>query len=262
MIVEIFISYLLIHYNNFSMNNDKNFSLKFSIILIEPLYEGNIGSVARVMKNFGFENLILVNPCKIGMEAIKMAKHGIDILQNAKTLNNFDELRENFDFLIGTSAKVAGDKNFVRTPLNPSQLIEILEKRKDENFSIGVVFGREDRGLKNEEIEKCDFLLNIPTLNEYSLNLSHAVAIIAYELSKLFFKERKLRKLESATKLEKEILLEKFSELVTNVGLRDFRKRLAIKTFKEVISRGLISGRECATLTGIFRKANEKIKNN
>lgn len=236
--------------------------MDFSIILIDPLYEGNVGSVARVMKDFGFENLILVNPCKIGMEAIKMAKHGIDVLQNAKTFNNFDELKENFNFLIGTSAKVGGDKNFVRTPLTPTQLIEILEKRKDENFSIGIVFGREDRGLRNEEIEKCDFLLNIPTSCEYSLNLSHSVAIIVYELSKLFFRRIKLRKLENANKLEKEILLKKFSEMVTNTDLRDFRKKLSIKTFKEVISRGFISGRECATLTGVFRKANEKMVKN
>jgi len=236
----------------------------FSIILIEPLYEGNVGSVARVMKDFGFENLILVNPCKIGMDAIKMAKHGIDILQNAKTFSNFEELKENFNFLIATSAKVAGDKNFLRTPISPQQLTDFLEKRASENFSIGIVFGREDKGLKNEEIEKCDLLLNIPTVKEYSLNLSHSVAVIVYELSKLSYlypgNKKKLRKLENANKLEKEILLKKFSELVNNAGLQGFRKKLANKTFKEVISRSFISGRECATLTGVFRKSSEKIK--
>lgn len=237
-------------------------AIHFSIILVEPLYEGNIGSVARVMKDFGFEDLVLIkSENKIGIEAIKMAKHGMDVLQNARTFNNFEELKKNFNFLIGTSAKVAGDKNFLRVPITPSQLNEFLKKRASENFSIGIVFGREDHGLTNEEIEKCDMLLNIPTKGQLPLNLSHSVAIILYELSKLTFenKNEELRKLKNANKIEKEILLKKFSELVQKTGLRDFREKLSNKTFKEVISRSFISGRECTTLIGVFRKACEKI---
>jgi TrmH family RNA methyltransferase len=234
--------------------------VEYSIILVEPKYEGNIGSVARVMKNFGFRELILVKPPKLGKDARKMAAHAQDILQRAKIFKNFDDLKkEKFDFLIATSAVIASDRNTLRTPVLPKQLGNSLTLKKGK---IGLVFGREDYGLRNEEIKSCDILVTIPTSKEYpTLNVTQACCILLYELSNL---ERELkgkkRKFREANLVEKKILLEKFNALVDVIYKYEPRRRLAKKTFRTLIGRAFISGRESSTLTGIFRKAEEKIK--
>ncbi|OQX22378.1 MAG: hypothetical protein BWK75_00855 [Candidatus Altiarchaeales archaeon A3] len=230
----------------------------FSVILVEPIYGGNIGSVARVMMNFGFKNLVIVNPPLTGIEAMKFAAHAKEIVQNAKIYKSFDEMAENFDVLIGTSAKIAGDKNFIRTPIYSAKIGDAIKV----TGRIGLVFGRENCGLLDKEIEKCDVLVTIPTDKNYeSLNLSHSVAIILYEL----IREKNLRrinlkKMKLADKTEKDVMLEKFTGLVNVFALGDFRTRLITKTFKIVTGRAFISGRECNTLTGVFRRSYELIE--
>lgn len=236
----------------------------YSIILVEPKYEGNIGSVARVMKNFGFSDLILVNPQvkKIGKEARKMATHAQDILKNAKIISKFSEVTEKFDFLVGTTAIVGTDRNPLRTPITAEKLKNSLKVKG----KIALVFGREDYGLFNEEIQECDLLVTIPANEEFpTLSLPQSVGILLYELSKLKFlskKRNEMKKFMEANLLEKKILLEKFSSLVDSVypkNEHDFKKKIAKKTFKTLIGRAFISGREAFTLTGIFRRAKEKM---
>ncbi len=231
----------------------------FSVILVEPRYEGNVGSVARVMKNFGFSELILVNPHKLGKEARAMAMHGRDVLENAKISDGFEKLKEEFDFLIATTAIIATDRNPMRTPVFPENLKNSIAL----DGRIGLVFGREDYGLYNEEIEMCDLLVSIPANSEYpTLNLSHSVAILLYEISKLEMekKPRKLKKFRKVNLVEKRILLEKFDSFVESVHNRKQDAKLAKKTFRQLIGRAFISGRESFTLIGLFRKARNRIK--
>ncbi len=231
----------------------------FSVILLEPKYQGNIGAVARAMKNFGFKNLILINPPEIGGEARAMSMHGRDVLENATCLNSFNELKERFDFLVATTAITAGDRNALRSPILPGQ----LETALDLDGNIGLVFGREDYGLFNKEILMCDLLVSIPTSAEYpTLSLSHSVAIILYEISKLdkIKIKKKERKFREANRKEKEILLEKFDDLVDTLYENDFKCRLAKKTFRTLMGRAFISGRESFTLIGVFRRANDRIR--
>ncbi|HDN83116.1 MAG TPA: RNA methyltransferase [Candidatus Altiarchaeales archaeon] len=233
----------------------------FAVVLVEPKYEGNIGYVARVMKNFGFSRLILINPFpKLGDEAFSRAMHGFDILERAEILESLEEVKEEFDFLIGTTAITASDRNPWRTPIFP----EMLKKSLSNEGKKALIFGREDHGLLNEEIEKCDLLVTIPASEEYpTLNLSHSVAIILYELSKHLHEEklRKLKKFREAGKIEKDVLLRMFNNMVDQLIENDFESKLAKKTFKELIGRAFISGRETFTLIGVFRKACEKLKN-
>ncbi len=234
---------------------------EFSVVLIEPKYEGNIGSVARVMKNFGFNELVLVNPSDIGKEARAMAMHGIDVLENAKILKYFDELKDKFDFLIATSAIIASDRNFIRTPILPEELKNAIGK----DGKIGLVFGREDYGLLNDEISLCDMLVSIPANPEYpTLNISQSVAIILYEISKFEINQKimNLKKFKTADKTEKEILLKKFDELADLAYEEGFHNRISKKAFRQIIGRAFISGREAFTLTGVFRKSAEKIRKN
>ncbi|PKP58313.1 MAG: rRNA methyltransferase, partial [Candidatus Altiarchaeales archaeon HGW-Altiarchaeales-1] len=200
----------------------------FSVILVEPIYGGNIGSVARVMMNFGFKNLVMVNPPLTGIDAMKFAVHAKEIVQNAKIFKSFDEMAENFDLLIGTSAEIAGGKNFIRTPISSAKIGNVV----NADGNIGLVFGREDFGLSDKEIEKCDILVTIPTDKTYkSLNLSHSVAVILYELVReKNLRGANLKKMKLANKTERDVMLEKFTELVSVFELGDFRTRLIRKT--------------------------------
>lgn len=219
------------------------------VILVEPQSAGNIGSVARVMKNFGASNLLLVRP-KANHQSItarKMAMHGSDILAQAKKISWDDVL--DYDVVIATTAKIGSDYNIPRTPITPKQAagkIASIRKRK-----IALVLGREDRGLLSAEIKDCDFLVTIPTAKYSTLNLSQAAAIILYELHA--FKTKEFFTPISAK--EKEVL----NGLITNViASLDFatkeKRETQRRVWKRVIGKSLLTRREAFALLGFFRK--------
>ncbi len=223
------------------------------VVLVEPEGPGNIGSVARVMKNFGFRNLVLVNPCEINLETRKYAMHAWDIVENAIILNSFDEIFSlDTDFFVGTTAKVYTDNNTTRAAITPR---ELASKAKDT--SLAFIFGRESSGLKNEELRRCDLVLNIPTSEEYrAMNLSHSVAIVLYEI---FLTRREIRE-PSQNRREVERLLSAFQELafLPDLGLRNPEN--AVKMFRNVISRALIKGREAQGILVVLNRALELIE--
>jgi len=186
-----------------------------------------------------------------------MSMHALDILVKAKKIKNFNEIKEHVDFLVGTSAITGGNKNFIRRPLSPVQLANAV-RSKDK---IGLIFGREDYGLFNEELEKCDLLVTIPTNAQYpTLNLSHSVAIILYEISKLMQGKIKTKKIEYIKNIEKDVLMKKYSDLVDCLELGEFKSRVSKRTFMQILGRSFISRKEAFTLIGTFSKLQEKIK--
>ncbi|MBS3108209.1 RNA methyltransferase [Candidatus Woesearchaeota archaeon] len=120
------------------------------IVFLEPENAQNVGSVCRAMKNFGFKNLVLVNPkCDHkSLDAIKLAKHAGDILKKAKIMKNIDEIIKKYDTLVATSAIVGSDFNIPRSPLKPEEFADLAKGKK----SIALVLGRESEGMSNEEI--------------------------------------------------------------------------------------------------------------
>lgn len=232
---------------------------EFSVVLVEPLYGGNIGSVARLIMNFGLKDLVLVNPPKLESEARMMAVHAKDLMENARIVSDFSKLRDDYDYLVAMTAVVATDSNSTRTPIAPEELAAAF----DTDAKVALVFGREDHGLSNEEIKMCDLIVTIPTHHGYrSMNLSHSVAVVLYELTRQRMKAQAagLKKMRKVDKLEKDILLQKYDELTEIVIPHDYERRIARKTFRNVIGRSFISGREACTLTGLFRKSAIRIK--
>ncbi|MDY6939465.1 MAG: RNA methyltransferase [Cyanobacteriota bacterium] len=147
------------------------------IVLVEPEGPLNVGSVARVMKNMGLGQLVLVNPqCDwCGFEAKKMAVHAIDILQGAQVVETLPEA------LHGTQRTIATTGRDLALPTH-------LERpRTALRWLLGIpsalVFGAEYRGLSNEELKYAQRFVRIPSTEEYpSLNLAQAVTVCAYEL--------------------------------------------------------------------------------
>ncbi|NPV49819.1 MAG: RNA methyltransferase [Candidatus Methanofastidiosum sp.] len=226
----------------------------FYIIFVEPETPGNIGSVARVMKNFGFYNLILVNPVAIDDEAYKLAVHAEDILRTAVTVPSLEEALKHVDVSVATSANTGGGVLRNYTP------VESLAKKLPSDFKVGIVLGRESSGLRNEEVEMCDTMTTIPTDKKYpTMNVSHALSIILYEI----FKSKcsiKTNPLEGKEIIEKDLLIEDFKKILAHIEEREYRRDNALTVFKHVLARGFNTQREVYTLKGIFRRIILKLE--
>jgi TrmH family RNA methyltransferase len=174
----------------------KNWKDNVYFILVEPREQGNIGAAARAIKNMDFKNLCLVKPpSHMTDEAKWFAHNAMDILESSKTFASVKAAVRDKHFVVGTSRR-RGRRRGVFIPIEQgtNQLFKIAQ-----NSKIAVLFGREDRGLFNEEVEECGFLMTIPASRKQpSLNLAQAVLIIAYELLKAGMSEMKGKR-ESGT---------------------------------------------------------------
>ncbi|MFB0560618.1 MAG: RNA methyltransferase [Candidatus Lokiarchaeia archaeon] len=225
--------------------------LKIKVIILEPENAGNIGAIARAMKNFALEELIIVNPKFENMfEAEVRAMHGTDVLKNMKIVKNFDKAISDVDFIVGTTAKTGMNYNVLRTAMAPELLVE---KLVNLDGKIALLFGRESSGLSNEELEKADIVVTIPASSYSTLNISHAASIIFYEIYKNQAYKKKGAP-RASSKKEKEKALEYFRLILKDIRYSSFKYRIAERVFHNVISRAFISGREIHTLIGVLRR--------
>lgn len=150
------------------------------IVLINTSHPGNIGAAARAMKNMGLSRLYLVGPKQYPDEkAIWRAASAVDILDQAVVCESLEEAIAGCHLVVGTSAR---DRSIPWPIMNPRQTAESILK-EPENHEVAILFGREDRGLTNEELQRCNFHVQIPANEAYSsLNLGAAVQVICYEL--------------------------------------------------------------------------------
>ena len=206
------------------------------VILIEPEIQGNIGAIARAMKNFALKNLILINPkCNhLNNESKRRAKHAQDILKKTK-VKPFSYLKQ-FDYLIGTTAKIGRDYNIPRIPITPEQLsqkLSTIKNKSKKNQKIAIVFGREGPGLTNQEILMCDFIVSIPSSKKYfTLNISHAASIIFYEL----FKKQKTTTISHITpisKKDKQQILKMMNQVLNKLPFATKEKKTNTKNSME-----------------------------
>lgn len=227
--------------------------MELSVILVEPKYAGNTGSVARLMKNFGIKNLMLVNPSFSieSDECRKYAVHAQEILDNVMVVDVFEEVVKQMDYLAGTtSIDSISDNHHLRKALPAHTFAEEVHKLKG---NIGIAFGREDYGMFNEELKRCDTLIRIPTSDVYPcLNLSQAVCIVLYEI---FVSKYRPRKFVQADRLEKEKLYEFFDEMLSAIDYTDYKRENTSILFRRIIGRSMLSKWEFHTLMGVFKKA-------
>jgi len=231
---------------------------EFYVVLVEPKYGGNIGSVARAMMNFDFDKLYLVKPCVFDNECYARAMHAQKLVDNAKIFQSFDDVVNDLDYLVATSSiDSKSDKRHLR---NPVFLENFAEKIFDVDGKIGLVFGREDYGLYNEEIAACDIMVKIPTSEAYpSLNLSHAVTLVLYSL---YIQKIVSKKKRTLGKVEKQKLFEFFSNLLDDINYPEHKKENTKIMFKRMMGRAMPSKWEYHTLMGVLSKTLEKIKKN
>lgn len=158
------------------------------IVLVNTSHPGNIGGVARAMKNMGLGRLYLVEPRQFPDEqADWRAASAGDVLEKAVVTQTLEEAVNDCQFVVGTSAR---GRRIPWPLLDPRRCAEHMNIASD-NGEVAVLFGREDRGLTNDELKVCNLHLNIPTSQDYSsLNLAMAVQIVCYELRMLLDADR------------------------------------------------------------------------
>ena len=156
---------------------------KFGFILVNPQLGENIGACARSMKNFGFKTLNIVNPkFTFPNHKTKVTSVGAyDIINNTKIFKSTDKAISEFDIVISLSAR---RRDINKKHLSMERFIKFLKEKK--NLSFGFMFGPEASGLTNKDISLSNFILQIPTSKKFkSLNLSHSLTLICYEIFKL-----------------------------------------------------------------------------
>ena len=153
---------------------------RIRIVLIDTRHPGNIGATARAMKNMGLSELVLVNPQDYPAEkAIWRAGHALDVLDHARVVTTLEEAIGDCGLVLGTSAR----ERSIPWPLHTVREAGELAVADAQHHPVAILFGREDRGLTNEELQRCHAHLHIPANPVYSaLNLATAVQVVAYEL--------------------------------------------------------------------------------
>jgi tRNA (cytidine32/uridine32-2'-O)-methyltransferase len=218
---------------------------KIRVVLVNPSHPGNIGAVARSMKNMGLTELCLVNPKNFpNHEASERASGAADILVNAKVFENTADAVKNCTYILATSSR---ERTLPWPKATPEQAADILHERVNEG-ECAILFGAERTGLVNEDLQLADKHLIIPANPEYtSLNLAQAVQIVSYEIWKKFtFSEENNLSLNTtlkASKQEFEGMISHFEEVLTALDIWDpsHPKKLMPKI------RRLLTKAECET---------------
>jgi TrmH family RNA methyltransferase len=228
-----------------------------SVAVVGSETPGNIGTIARSMKNFGLSELYLVDPPELDPEgeAYGFAGHAReDVLPNATELA-FDDLVENF-YTVGCTAITNEDATkHVRYPfVRPDELREELSGLDAEAC---IVFGRERVGLANEELARLDRVCSIPAAEEYPvLNLAQAATVVLYELRELTVTatQHPEEPHERAAEHEIEGLHETFSAYLRDVGHPEEKTAKTERLFRRLLGRAHPTGREARTLRGVLRR--------
>ena len=162
------------------MNDIKN---QVQIVLVETSHPGNIGSVARAMKTMGLQNLVLVKPRNFpSKEAFVLSGNAQDLIEQTVVVNTLDEAIKNCTNIYATSARTRS----ISWPIITAEMAGIeINKSVREGTKVSIIFGREDRGLTNEELQKANKHILIPSSEDYPvLNIAMSVQVIAYEIFK------------------------------------------------------------------------------
>jgi TrmH family RNA methyltransferase len=230
------------------------------VVVVEPETPGNVGTIARAMKNFGLSELKLVNPPALHEdgEAYGFAGHAReDVLPNAEEVT-FEDVVEEYH-TIGTTAITSEDsRGHVRFPFKTPA--EVRESLATVESRTALVFGREGTGLDNAELERLDEVCSIPASAEYPvLNLGQAATILLYELRDLTVEETQLPDVERERADEAAIdrFYEFFETFHRSVEPREHKREKTRVMLRRLVGRAHPTEREITTLTGIFRRAND-----
>ena len=227
-----------------------------SIILVRPQLPENIGMVARAMNNFGLNDLIVVSPREnwLNNKTINAAKKANSIIKNIKVFSSLEDAISNFTYVIATTNRKrylekqsTSDFKYLKNKINPYKKSAIL-------------FGPENSGLSNEDLNLADIIFSINTSNQNnSLNLSHAVSILCYKIFELNNLKNNTNLKNKSTYINKSQLSKYFDYLFSNLENRGFftpkEKKASMKNnIYAIFTKSPLTKKELQTLWGITKK--------
>ena len=234
---------------------------KFGFILVKPQLGENIGACARAIKNFGFNKLIIVEP-KINFPNHKAKATSVgayDIINKAKVFDNVEDATNTFNLIVSLSAR-RRDINKKHISLGDFQ--QIITKKR--NLNIGLMFGPEASGLSNKDLSFSNYILQIPTSTKFrSLNLSHSLTIICYEIFRLI-NRKNLKKNSSNLKISsKSKISSVLKHLVNLLEKKDFflpieKKHSMLLNINNLIYRLEPNDKELRILASIISSLSKK----
>ena len=239
---------------------------KVNIVLVGTTHPGNIGAAARAIKNMGITNLNLVSPKEFPHEiAYYRAKAAKDVLDSAIVFSNLEEAIEGSSIVVGTSARNRKVPWPLKTPRESSH--EVISLIKSSESKICIVFGREDRGLTNEELSLCSHHVSIPADPEYSsLNVSQAVQLMTYELRMTLLEHFEMNLTQEwdiplAESQEITNLIDHFDQIMKEVEFYDQENpRQLLTRVKRFFRRSGIDHMESNIFRGLFSAIQKKLK--
>ena len=226
------------------------------VVLVGTLYTGNVGSSCRAMANMGLHHLRLAAPNLQNSwdEGERLAVHATDIMHNREEFATFEEAVADCVAVVGTTAREGLYRQHVKAPRDCAADILAIA----ETGPVALVFGREDKGLLNEEIAQCTHLIRIPVDEGYtSINLSQAVLITAYE----FFTASGRyppphEKAPPAPQAQKMQLMKNWAEMLREIGfMKAEQTDHFMQGFHRVFSRGVFTKDDAALMLGVARQA-------
>lgn len=220
------------------------------IVLVRPKLSENVGAAARAMKNFGLHEMLLVGPrCRVDRSARALASHAGDVLDDAREVADLDEALEGCSWAIGTSARTRRSEAVRQLTVG-----EALATLPADG---AVVFGPEDHGLSNEELDRCQVLLRIPTAAYASINLAQAVNIVAFAWYTRAAEDAPAPETaDAAPREDVERMYRQLVELWHLIGYTDdAREEATLRLFRGIFDRARLRPRELAALRGLWAQS-------
>ena len=229
------------------------------VVLIDPSHPGNIGSVARAMKNMALSDLVLVRPRFFPhADAVSLAAGADDILSSARVVGTVQEAIADCGFVAGTTSR---PRSFNWDFLTPRDTAQRVQAMSPEN-RVALLFGSERYGLANEDLKCCNVLVRIPANPEYcSLNLAMSVQLICYELYLARTQPESQFQLERplATGEEMELLYAHLQRVLDLVAFKDRNGAGHLMTrLRRLFNRSQLDQNELNILRGIFSAIEAK----
>ena len=233
-----------------------------NIVLVETSHPGNIGSVARAMKTMGLSKLSLINPRKFPSgEANALSGNATDILENAQIYKTIEDAIKTSTFVYATSSR---NRTIQWPTINVEEAAELILNQTTAEKEISILFGREDRGLTNEELQLANTHIEIPANPDYPvLNLAMSAQILSYEIFKASHntEARDWHDYPEVNSANLQMLIDHFIETAVNIDvIHPENPKKIISRIKRMFSRLHPDEMEASFLRGFLAAINKKLK--
>jgi tRNA (cytidine32/uridine32-2'-O)-methyltransferase len=233
-----------------------------NIVLVDTIHPGNIGSVARAMKTMGLSRLSLVNPRVFPSDdAIALSGNATDVLKNAKIYKNIREAIKDSTFVYATSSR---DRSIQWPIKDAASAAKDIHAEVNNDMEISIIFGKEDRGLTNDELENANRLIEIPANPIYPvLNLAMSVQIISYEIFKASsdVKLKEWRDYPEVNSEQLQMLIDHFIDTAVEIDVIDpDNPKKIISRIKRMFTRLQPDEMEASFMRGFLSGIKKKLK--